>query len=158
MVLAKTQFNHACCALVVVLLGVTTAATAQQCAPVRSKRVLALGGGFVVAQTATIVVRSSDWWTTPTTSFKAVWDGSANKEQDGLLHAAFGYHTAQVAALAWGSSQLIKITQHQVVLCKTTIILVRYSPKCNSLYSSYETSQHYRNLSYSKPLQYFQLT
>ncbi len=55
----------------------------------------------MVAQTASIVVRSSDWWTTPTSSFEAVWDGSANREQDGLLHAAFGYHTAQVAALAW---------------------------------------------------------
>ena len=101
MILRKTQFNHACCAVVVVLLGVTTAATAQQCTPVRAERVIALAGGFVVAQAASLVIRSSDWWTTPTTSFKAGWDKSANREQDGLLHTAFGYHTAQVAAFAW---------------------------------------------------------
>ncbi len=94
----KTQFNYA---ILFALHCVCSPATAQQCASVRTERVLLLTGGFALGQTAAIAVRSNDWWTTPTTSFHVVWDGSPNREQDGLLHAALAYQTTQIATLAW---------------------------------------------------------
>ena len=94
----KTHFN---CAILFALHCFSSPATAQQCASARTDRVLLLAGGFVAAQTAVIATRHNDWWTTPTTSFQMVWDGSPNREQDGMLHAAFAYQTTQIATHAW---------------------------------------------------------
>ena len=96
--LPRTQFH---CTVLLALVGVWGTASAQQCTAVRSDRVLLLAGGFIAAQTAVIATRHGDWWTTPTTSFQLVWDGSPNREQDGLLHAAFAYQTTQLATIAW---------------------------------------------------------
>ncbi|MCH6547831.1 MAG: hypothetical protein IH798_05230 [Gemmatimonadetes bacterium] len=68
---------------------------------VRGGRVWALAGAYVATQAAVFAARADDWWFTPTTSFHASWDRSANKEQDGLLHMAIAYEASQITAFAW---------------------------------------------------------
>ncbi len=52
-------------------------------------------------QSAVIIDRDSDWWTSATTSFRVSWDRSANKQQDGLVHMESAYQMSQLTALAW---------------------------------------------------------
>ena len=89
------------CLFVAVLLAIPSPTSAQQCDGVRSGRVWAIAGAYVATQAAVLAVRADDWWFTPTTSFRAAWDRSANKQQDGLLHMAIAYQMSQITALAW---------------------------------------------------------
>jgi len=89
------------CLFVAVLLATPSPTSGQQCDGVRSGRVWALAGAYVATQAVLIAARADDWWVTPTTSFRATWDRSANKEQDGLLHAAVAYQASQITAFAW---------------------------------------------------------
>ncbi len=84
-----------------VLLATPSPTSGQQCDGVRSGRVWVLAGAYVATQAAVLAVRADNWWITPTTSFRATWDRSANKEQDGLLNAAVAHQASQITAFAW---------------------------------------------------------
>ena len=79
----------------------TQPAAAQQCTGVQTGRVALILGGYAGFSAAAIAVRGSTWWDPPRQGFHVVWDTSPSNGQDRLIHAAIGYHTSQIAALAW---------------------------------------------------------
>jgi hypothetical protein len=97
MVSRGAHFNR----IVSVVLALVTAATrahAATCPAARLPRLLAVGGTYAVGEASLVAIRRHDWWTTPESSFHLVWDGSANRQQDRLLHAALAYQASQLGA------------------------------------------------------------
>lgn len=88
-------------AVLALLILLSSPLQAQGCADgPRWGRAALLGGGFALGQTAVLLLRHDDWWTTPSTGFHVTSGGSPAKGQDKLLHAAVSYHTAQLSAFA----------------------------------------------------------
>ena len=97
MVSRKVHFNRV--APLALALAVAAAdAHAATCPASRPLRLVAIAGTYAAGEAALVAIQAHDWWTTPTTSFHVVWDPSANKNQDRLLHAAFAYHASQLGA------------------------------------------------------------
>lgn len=75
-------------------------AAAQRCpAGPSAPRLVAIGGGFAAAETAVVIARHDDWWTTPRTRFHFTSGGSASRGQDLWLHGTIAYQAAQAATL-----------------------------------------------------------
>jgi hypothetical protein len=82
------------------LLSAANALPAQTCRDgARPSRIVAITGGFAALETAALLVRHDDWWTTPDTTFHLVTGGSPSKGQDLLLHGALAYQASQAGAL-----------------------------------------------------------
>ncbi len=96
----RRQFNRSLLAILA-LLSLAPRASGQQCEGVRTGVVLGLIGGWVATEAVAIAARHDEWWPEPSADFELVWDASANKEQDRLLHAEVGYQLSQISALGW---------------------------------------------------------
>jgi hypothetical protein len=91
------HFNRAA-RFVLLLAPAAGIARAATCPAGRTGRLLAIGATYATGEGLLIALKHGDWWTTPTDGFHVVWDPSANREQDRLLHAEIAYQTAQVGA------------------------------------------------------------
>lgn len=85
----------------VVMSATPAEALAQRCASVKPGRVALILGAYTGANVAAIATRHDTWWVTPSQGFRVVWDESANKGQDRLIHSAISYHVSQLGAVVW---------------------------------------------------------
>ncbi len=100
MVSRNAHFNRIAPLALALAIG-PAGARAATCPAGQLPRLLAIGGTYGVGEAGLIAIRAHDWWPTPGASFHLVWDPSANRQQDRLLHAAFAYQAAQLGAAAF---------------------------------------------------------
>ena len=83
------------------MAAIPAPARAATCPAGRLPRLVAVGATYAVGEATLIAVRRHDWWTTPAAGFHGVWDPSANRQQDRLLHAAFAYQASQLGSVVF---------------------------------------------------------